>query len=476
MSKKDSDPVTLAREESRRIWDHHCSYQWTYFPEEAKQVIQFFLSDRINGKNLDVGAGWYLYHPNSTAIDISLKGLEYNPANEKVLFDLDDVGRGKRLPLLDHSYTSATLVSVWQYLRNRKALLGELERVLVPGSEVFIVNQPGSGLQEQLVGPNTPEGILKEVTEAGYDCIREFIPFGRSENSFESVTVAIPGPDLFGFEKGVQDRGLRLEESDKRKANPEEFYDAFALWETRRVELSLRGLSTYPITKFFRDYCERLQAFADEFNKKFGKTALIFEEYGWILPSSHLIIPGEEPIPTFISFSEKRRGWPREDIEDLRKKYGVSICETLGSLESLEELERKLDGISRKQTLGYCGGSEEKPSLDQLVSFVVSVPFTRETAALQAMVRERLRKSVPNLDILLHESRMRNVYFNATEFKQRRRINDLVARKERILREGIPVIGEARFDYSQFIDYYMKKVREDINEISNPSGIFDEGD
>ena len=42
----------------QQIWDNHCSYQWTYFDELIKQTIDFFLSKRLEGKNLDIGGGW----------------------------------------------------------------------------------------------------------------------------------------------------------------------------------------------------------------------------------------------------------------------------------------------------------------------------------------------------------------------------------------------------------------------------------
>jgi hypothetical protein len=66
------------RSRIEKEWDHHGSYQWTYFPEPAKQAISFYLSSRLPGKNLDVGGGWYSYSDNSVAIDISSVCLKNN--------------------------------------------------------------------------------------------------------------------------------------------------------------------------------------------------------------------------------------------------------------------------------------------------------------------------------------------------------------------------------------------------------------
>ena len=57
------EPKTENPHES--TWDHHGSYQWTYFADEIKQRIQYFLLQRLHGKNIEIGGGWYLSYPNS---------------------------------------------------------------------------------------------------------------------------------------------------------------------------------------------------------------------------------------------------------------------------------------------------------------------------------------------------------------------------------------------------------------------------
>lgn len=116
----------------KEIRDNHSSGQWVYFAEEIKQRICFFLSDKLFGKNLELGGGWYLSHPHSTVVDISPKALAYNPAKEKVEFDLDSITDGNKLPFPDHSFDHATMVSVYQYLRESQAFKDEIMRVLKP--------------------------------------------------------------------------------------------------------------------------------------------------------------------------------------------------------------------------------------------------------------------------------------------------------------------------------------------------------
>jgi len=143
------EPKTKNRNES--TWDHHGSYQWTYFPDEIKQRIKFFLLKRLRGKNIEVGGGWYHSYPDSVVVDLSSVCLKHNPAKEKLQFDLEIIGEGKKLPYKDNSFNSATLISVWQYLQHPKAVLGELERILKPGAEIYLINGQGAGLKECIV-------------------------------------------------------------------------------------------------------------------------------------------------------------------------------------------------------------------------------------------------------------------------------------------------------------------------------------
>ncbi len=459
------DLVDFRREEVIKTWDFHCSYQWTYFPEEAKQLIQFFLSNRIHRRNLDLGAGWYTYHPNSTVVDLSLKGLEYNSSKEKVFFDLDDVARGKLLPFPDNSFGSATLVSVWQYLRHGKVLLGELERVLLPGSEVFIINESGAALTSMQVGPSSPKAIEQEVKEAGYDCIRETIPFG--DPSFQSVTVAMPYYDLFGKQACIKDKLRKLEENKERAENPASFYDDFALWETSRAALTFQRLGNYPITKFSQEYQQRLEEFSDALYKKTGKTALIFMEHD-ILPDWYLATSYNRPRISFASFSQlrKNRFDPGEDVQQLLEESGfIDLAHHLGCMgvASLDELDDKLQKFPEEPDYRDERNTWES-DLGYFTIFLGSIPLTEQTEALQRKVYGGLKTKIKDLDERIMERQMLNAYLVGCECKQRRRIDKLIASKERILAEGMQVIGYARFNHLEILDYYKNRVREDLDE------------
>jgi SAM-dependent methyltransferase len=432
------------------VWNHHCSYQWTYFPEESKQLIQYFLSDRIQGKNLDVGAGWYNFHPNSTAVDFSKKGLEYNCAPNKILFDLDLLAKGEHLPIPDKSHHSATLVSVYQYLEGRKELLRELERILVPGSEVFIINQGSAGLTEHFRGPAHPDRIEEEVLAAGYDCVREKIPFGSLENPFQSVTVAMPDFNLFGKQPLVRGKERRIRQSGWRMANRDKFYDRCALWEARRAANAFQRLGTYPITKFSQDYVARFQAFADTIQGMNGNLPVIFLDPD-IDASLHLATEDNPPYATLTTLgkSNERPSW-KETSYDVPKGLRFSNHLNYFGATNMRDLRSHLDSLGSLRD-----EKEIDASVQQFIRFLAAVPLVKQSVDLQKRIYEEMKPKVKDLDDRIDRAKKNAISSMGMEHKQRRRIDELVAAKKRILADGIPVVGEARLNYLDAMDYYV---------------------
>lgn len=84
-----------------------------------------------------------MYYPHSTVIDLSPVALQYNPAKEKIEFDIDSLHTGAKLPFPDNSFDHATMVSVAQYIQDREEMTEELLRVLKPGAELYILSCGG---------------------------------------------------------------------------------------------------------------------------------------------------------------------------------------------------------------------------------------------------------------------------------------------------------------------------------------------
>src|SRR3990172_3382604 len=260
----------------QQIWDHHSDYQWTYFLEEVKQNIELFLEQRLTGKNLDLGGGWYLHYPNSDVIDISSKALEFNlaPKERRHQIDLDDIADGKKLPFEDKTFDSATFINSLPYVKDPWALATELERVLKPGAEVYAINQEGAGLPEcfgnQMSRSST---VVSEFAKHGYDTLVENIPdaggqYGYPGGAFKSVCIAFPRKSKLSAHRREY----------KQKFSAKEFMKKIAEKESE-IEISkLEQINDYPITKYSFELKEKIEKLSQEYHSKTGNTPIFFSD------------------------------------------------------------------------------------------------------------------------------------------------------------------------------------------------------
>lgn len=266
----------------QEVWDKHGSYQWTYFVEEVKQHIEFFLQQRLAGKNLDVGGGWYLSYPDSDVIDVSPVCLEYNiaPPERKHLFDLDSLAEGQALPFEDKSFDSATFISSWQYLSHPWEVIRELERVLKPGAEIYIINGDGAGLSEMIVNNSCSKDIIKSFEEQGYDTLVEDIPDSEGciggNGCFRSVCVATPCLENGNKVSKIENKEERLEIA--QNFNPYRFMHEFARAEIETEAEKLEQLNPHPITKYSRELLEKIEAFSKNYVQDTSNVPIFFSD------------------------------------------------------------------------------------------------------------------------------------------------------------------------------------------------------
>lgn len=129
--------------DNKQFWNAEALCWNGRMEREMRDSIRAELS-HLHGKNLDLGAGNISYVPYSVAVDFSEDMLHMNPAQEKVLADLEE-----KLPFADESFDSATLVFVINYVKNIHELITEVHRVLRANGHVVIVQAPSvSGLHK----------------------------------------------------------------------------------------------------------------------------------------------------------------------------------------------------------------------------------------------------------------------------------------------------------------------------------------
>lgn len=85
------------------------------------------------------------------------------------------------------------MISVWQYLADPKSVLTECERILLPWSELYIINNKNAWLQELKKQPATILEIANQITELGYQVTIEdiYVP-GYNLDEWQCAIVKMP--------------------------------------------------------------------------------------------------------------------------------------------------------------------------------------------------------------------------------------------------------------------------------------------
>jgi SAM-dependent methyltransferase len=436
----------------QQIWDHHCSYQWTYFDELIKQTIDFFLAQRLEGKNVDIGGGWYLPYPNSDVVDVSPVGLKYNlaPKERKHQFDLDTIAEGAKLPFEGHSFDSATLISVWQYVKEPFKMMAELERVLRPGGEVYIINGQGAGLDECKVNSSHTNAIIQSLREKGYRTWWEQIPTLGGSEAFQSVCVTLPGGAI-----------------KKRTLDKERFLDQFLEHEARICRDKALQIAEYPITKLAGELRRRANAFSKEYAAATGATPYVFSEYelppalSMLFRVKPTFLHPDSPLSTLAILNEPQ-GLDAWDMRSaLMKKHGFSASVhanyfSSSGIQAPQDIERALKGMLRPGSLS----SEEdctSKMREKLLRFAVTVPVNENAELLHADIRRAAGQGWGGAAKQLREYGGAMLYQQCMQHKQRRGIDGLIARKEEILAEPKNIVGWGRFDVPIDMLYEIKK-------------------
>jgi SAM-dependent methyltransferase len=433
MFEKPPEPKTKNQHES--TWDFHGSYQWTYFADEIKQRIKFFLQQRLHGKNIEIGGGWYLSYPNSTVVDLSSVCLSHNPAKEKLQFDLDTIGEGARLPFDDDSFDSATLISTWQYLRHPKAVFGELERILDPGAEIYLINGQGAGLQKCKCGISNTKDLQAFFEGLGYDTLIEHIPtVGGDLKEFQSLCVAMPDINLFGKEPSkIRNKKLRQEKDEEVCKNPSIFIDGYKDWEMADVEMRLAKLSSFPVTQYSIEFLDRAEAFSQEFHSQTGDIPLVFLENGFE-PNLAMLTPERHLYGTLFLMLKEDKAERYKCADALLEKYEIGFsrhCNYFRYNTPARLLEHcaKFE-LQQKDCWGFTKRNDSE--LNHFADFLASIGLNSFTKQLQQQIYDALKPRVSDLDKRIQKRKAFGCHMATFEHKQKRNIDELIAIKDEI--------------------------------------------
>lgn len=454
----DYDASTCRVKTIQEEWDHHGSYQWTYFVEEIKQHIDFFLQQRLAGKNLDIGGGWYLSYPDSDVVDISPVCLDYNiaPPERKHLFDLDDVAEGKKLPLEDRSFDSATLVSSWQYLSHPWKVVSELERVLKPGAEIYIINGEGAGLTGCIVNHTHSKDIAKAFYEKGYDTLIEDIPDseGRVDGHgcFRSVCVALPNSENGKRISSIKNRERRLEEV--AKFNPNDFMREFSKAEIKTETEKLMQLNQYPITKYSIDLSSKIGDFSKDYFEGTGNVPVFFsDEFSRL--GFDMALPDKEPHIT-ATVLYKEDGKHDTDLQEKAKEYGLRFSHHVNYFgdKNLEEFKKNMNKIAKKESLH--DDHKTNNIIRKYIEFLAVQKLNSQAQEIEADITSALNSSGIKFNGRVEKEIAFGFHTEASQYRQRRRIDKMIERKNSILHSPELIADTGQLDMKRYIPYFRK--------------------
>jgi len=419
----------------RDAWDENGKQLWSYFDETIKQFIDFYLSKRLKGRNLDVGGGWYRHYPNSDVVDISPVCLNYNiaPPERKHVFDLETISEGAKLPFDDNTFDSATMISVIQYLPKPWDVIKEVERVLKPNTELYVIGGQNAGVNGLIMrnGFRNTREIENSFRSRGFDTIVEHIPApDASIGIFSSVCVATHNEN---GKSRIKNKESRLEEV--RTFKPKRFIEEFTDAEESIEVAKLKQIETYPITKHSKDILHRVSSFTKDFLSLTGSTPIFY--YSGIQPEFDMALPNDEPTMD-VSVIGNNKFMP----DNFRKDYGLRFCQYSGFLpETTEDL---------KLALGNCSESNKR----NFIEFVASTKLNDPAINLAATIENSLLKKEPlSYYGNLYKEVARKLHFVAYQHKQRRRIDSLIEKKRLIEANPQLISGYGSIELETYAPY-----------------------
>ncbi len=425
----------------QQAWNHFGSTQYGYFSELDKQLIAFYLTQKLSGNNLDIGGGWYRYYENSHVVDISPACLEYNltPPERKHVFDLDTISDGARLPFDDHVFDSATMVSVIQYLPSPWDVVGEVGRVLKPGAELYVICVQEAGFRPLMANElRNSQAIERGFASKGYDIFTELVPFSDLlASDCRSVCVAMPD------EKGVSKiRNKKERMCGAEKLNPIKALCDYTDYETSVQVSKLVQLQEYPVTKHSEELLEEIEKSTKDYSSRTGVVPFVY--CSSTRPEFGMSLPGMEPkiIVSAIPLMDT-------DVRahDEFHSCGFSFSISYFPPGTAEELAALL-------------GQRDRPGRYELVRFMASIKLNAPAIEIANRIEELLSRS-GHLEYLqdVRQEYANNLHFLASQNKQRRGVDELIERKKLIESDPYLIAEYDRLELDVYVPFLRNVIR-----------------
>jgi len=161
-----------AKENPFKIWNAFAALNIQF--AEEKPLLQL-IEKNAKGKVLDFcsGLGGYVKEKKGetqvTAIDATREMLERNPASKRILCDVNQIAKGKRLPFEDGEFDSIVGMYAMNYMENPTATLHELARIIKPNGKIMLAGSPTSGVPELVKRTFSSDKYRETLASLGFE-------------------------------------------------------------------------------------------------------------------------------------------------------------------------------------------------------------------------------------------------------------------------------------------------------------------
>jgi hypothetical protein len=247
----------------------------------------------------------------------------------------------------------------------------------------------------------------------------------------------------------IKDKGRRHQKNQDICQDPAAFIEEDKNDELRKIARRLARLARFPVTQYSQDYLADLELFSQRYYMETGEIPLVFTDNS-IEPELAMMILGDQRSQMVVLMGEDRPVEPRRSnlIERIGKEHGFRFSYDLNYFP-----EMTLNGLLKycyrfkprvRGDFGDSGNESENQSLTRFLAALVLNSFAKD---LQQKMHLALKPNIPNLEKLIEKHRAATYYQATGEYKQRRRIDNLIARKQIIEEERIPVVGTGEIDW-----------------------------
>ena len=319
---------------------------------------------------------------------------------------------------------------------------------------------------EELSSPDTEESfyyalnheirrnILRLIGENGKGSFTQFKrSLDISTGTFRSICVAMPGEKtLYEILSKIKDKKRREEANIEILSDPRPFLYEFVDSQKKEAIERFSQLKKYPVTHYSQDLLERYEKASQEYAQLTGNDVLSYAEHHPVF--FDMLLPGDFIWSEYTTIIKNNKD-DKTEIHGVFKKHDIRVTHYLSS--TIPDLLRKIKEDKKllsERKIDPWGDDERKSELYSIKTFLAAIPLNRFTKCAQEMLYEAAKKEEEAIDELINKEKTFNLFFLFRSHKQRKKVDELIKKKQEIDKGGILTVGQKELDYEKSVETF----------------------